>query len=311
MPHQTSEFDARLPLPLLSTVAVVLPLLVAGLLDWFVVIPGDRSARFEIPLVVVTASDADTLESIFSRHDYFWPPEITVPPLLVARIPSDVSRLQAERKKSLFFRIMLPVVLAENERVRRLQQTVRKGFENGAPPPGSEQWQQLTAIAYDYGVNMDVADPLFERRLLKRVDVIPPGLVLAQAANESAWGTSRFAREGNNLFGEWTWNADQGMVPLRRMAGADHYVRVFPDLRSSVRAYLKNLNTASAYRELRGIRAELREAGRPLEPLALAEGLLRYSERGLDYVAEIRAMIDYNRLSDLGRLRLAESPRVD
>ncbi len=306
-----SESGTRLPLPALATAAISLPLLIAGLLLWLIAGRVEESPRVEVPLQLVAARDADSLESVFNRHEYRWPPGETVPPLLVQQIPLDLGHLRVERKKILFFRALLPIVLAENARLRRLRSAVRKGLQGGAPSPDGEKWQWFTALAQEYGVDVTVSDPLFERRLLRRLDEIPPGLALAQAANESAWGTSRFAREGNNLFGEWTWNPDEGMVPLRRVAGAEHFVRMFPDLRSSVRAYLKNLNTGSAYRDLRRLRAEMREAGRPLDPERLAEGLRHYSERGLDYVTEIRAMIRYNALSDLGPLRLAESPRAD
>ena len=310
MSFQNFETNTELPMSMRVT-AAALPLFIAGLLLWLGVGAENRSTRFDVPLEIIWATDADTLESIFSRHDYFWPPGSTVPPLLVRQIPPDISRLSVKRKKSLFFRALLPIVMAENERLRRLQQAVGEEFETGAPSPGSEKGLWLTALAGDYGIKVPVSDPLFERRLSKRLDVVPPGLVLAQAANESAWGTSRFATEGNNLFGEWTWNPDQGMVPLRRTAGANHFVRKFPNLRSSVRAYLKNLNTGSAYRDLRRIRAEMRTAGRPLAPEVLAEGLRLYSERGAEYVAEIRAMIRHNGLSDLGPLQLVGSPRVD
>ena len=160
-------------------------------------------------------------------------------------------------------------------------------------------------LAELYRVNGDLNDPLVRDILLRRVDEVPPALVLAQAANESAWGNSRFAREANNLFGQWTYKQDLGMVPARRDEGARHYVRVFPDLRSSVRAYLRNINIGHAYLDLRRMRARMRAAGQQLDPYRLSDGLLRYSQRGEEYVNEIRTMMSINGLDQLGPLQLA------
>lgn len=132
--------------------------------------------------------------------------------------------------------------------------------------------------------------------LLTRVDQIPPSLVLAQAANESAWGTSRFATQANNYFGQWCFKKGCGLVPLRRNQGSQHEVRKFNSAASSVRAYLLNINTNAAYADLRKIRAKARSMNQPLSALVLAEGLSRYSERGEDYVKEIQSMIKFNRL---------------
>jgi Bax protein len=132
--------------------------------------------------------------------------------------------------------------------------------------------------------------------LLQRVDVVPVSLVLAQAAKESAWGRSRFAREGNNLFGEWCFTAGCGMVPRRRESGKTHEVETFPSVRAAVASYIHNLNSHPSYRMLRSIRASLREAGKPLNGLALARGLEAYSAQGSDYVASVRDIIRKNRL---------------
>jgi Bax protein len=133
--------------------------------------------------------------------------------------------------------------------------------------------------------------------LLHRVDILPPSLVLAQAATESGWGTSRFAREGNNLFGQRTYRPGNGIVPANRPDGETHEVKRFGTLFESVRSYMRNLNTHLAYRELRDLRAQLRRSGRPLSGALLADGLNAYSTRSSDYITDVRAIIRANDLS--------------
>ena len=133
--------------------------------------------------------------------------------------------------------------------------------------------------------------------LLRRVDFIPTSLVLAQAANESAWGTSRFVREGNNLFGQWCFDPGCGIVPQQRRSGASHEVRQFATLRDAVRSYFFNLNTNFSYHPFRELRQEMRAQGRKLDSMVLAFGLNRYSERGRSYVDELQIMIVQNDLA--------------
>lgn len=142
---------------------------------------------------------------------------------------------------------------------------------------------------------------------MQRVDIIPPSLALAQAAKESGWGTSRFARNGNALFGQWTWDEDQGMEPKDRPEGTDHLVREFDTLLDSVEAYMLNLNRHRAYRELRSLRAGMRKRGEPIDGISLAGGLESYSELGMEYVERIRSMIDLNQLLALDNAELASS----
>ncbi|MGO2233273.1 MAG: glucosaminidase domain-containing protein [Marinomonas sp.] len=132
--------------------------------------------------------------------------------------------------------------------------------------------------------------------LLNRLDIIPASLVLAQAANESAWGTSRFATKGNNYFGQWCFRKGCGLVPESRNEDANHEVRKFNDARESVFAYIDNLNTNAAYKKLRASRAQLRQDKEVVTGLALVHGLEHYSERGQAYVEEIEGLINYNKL---------------
>ena len=142
------------------------------------------------------------------------------------------------------------------------------------------------------------------KELIRRVDVIPTSLVLAQAANESAWGTSRFAREGNNIFGQWCFDEGCGLVPNRRGEDASHEVRAFASVEAAVRAYFRNLNTHPSYEDLRTLRASMRMQGLPLNSMVLARGLTRYSERGMDYVLELQDMIRINELRERDRVFL-------
>ncbi len=147
-------------------------------------------------------------------------------------------------------------------------------------------------------------EPKIRRRLLKRVDIIPPGLALAQAASESAYGTSRFSRLANNLFGEWTFAPGTGIVPKDRPEGKTYEIRRFKSIFASVNAYFKNLNTHRAYKNLREKRAFLRSEGLPLKSTTLADGLIHYSIRGEEYVKSIKKIIRQNRLSRLSQVKL-------
>lgn len=131
--------------------------------------------------------------------------------------------------------------------------------------------------------------------LLTRVDILPEAMVLSQSANESGWGTSRFARQGYNFFGQWCFSLGCGMVPLDRNAGAQHEVARFPDLNASVRSYYTNINRNPGYAVLRDIRAGLRRDKQPLQPCQLTTGLGSYSERGQAYIQELNDMIIHNR----------------
>ena len=133
-------------------------------------------------------------------------------------------------------------------------------------------------------------------KLLLRVDVVPASLVIAQAAKESGWGSSRFAREGNNFFGIWCFNRGCGMTPANRDAGRHHEVAMFDTVKEGVRYYIRTINSHNAYSTLRQIRAVARNNNQPFGGEQLATGLLRYSERGVLYVNEIQSMIRYNRL---------------
>jgi len=208
-----------------------------------------------------------------------------------------------------FIESLLPVVVAENERLlatrQRLTDLQRSVARGRAVPDRQTDW--LHRLAADYRVDDELPQAQLLEQLLDRVDVIPAGLAVAQAANESAWGQSRFAREGNNLFGVWTWDEDKGIRPERRAAGRTHLVRVYDSRAESVRDYMLNLNSHPAYRPLRALRAQLRERERPLSALRLAEGLEAYSELGDEYIRRIQSMIRANDLEQVAGLQLADA----
>lgn len=258
------------------------------------------------PLQPVDTETADALERVFSAYGYGWPAD-QVPPVSVQGFPADLGEQPTGAKKSLFFRTLLPLVLAENARIADQRETLMQAIDGRLP--AARRSEVLTALAAEYGVETEPLTDATARTLRARVDTVPPALALAQAAKESGWGTSRFALEGNNLFGEWTWDASQGMTPRNRAADADHFVRRFDNLRASVRSYLNNLNRHAAYDHFRALRGEARRAGRAMTPMEMAGGLDQYSERGWDYVKEVRAMITTNRLAQvMANARLTRLP---
>lgn len=181
-----------------------------------------------------------------------------------------------------------------------------RNIENGDPASAEDDEQQ--ALSEDAERILAAGEVLSQyelaKELVRRVDVIPTSLVLAQAANESAWGTSRFAREGNNIFGQWCFDEGCGLVPNRRGEDASHEVRAFASVEAAVRAYFRNLNTHPSYEDLRTLRASMRMQGLPLNSMVLARGLTRYSERGMDYVEELQDMIRINELRERDRVFL-------
>ncbi|MEE4298001.1 MAG: glucosaminidase domain-containing protein [Pseudomonadales bacterium] len=206
------------------------------------------------------------------------------------------------RRKQAFFDYLLPLVEANNARVRGIRAELlelRGRIEQGAMI-GSADWDRVAELAERYRVAIEDDTPLdvaLIDRLLRRVDVLPASLVLAQAATESAWGTSRFARVANNLFGEWCFTEGCGIVPARRRAGATHEVEEFASIRDSVDSYFRNLNSHPAYRGVRERRLAARRAGEAIRGADLAAGLTRYSERGDAYVEELRAIMRFNDLA--------------
>ena len=274
------------------------------------------SARLLKPIEVFSVASADKLSDIFSRMGYHLEhvrEHGRVPRVFLASIPADLTRIRlAEQRKIMFIQTALPlilhvneVILHDRERIKALRAKTRAGE---TLDDYDREW--LDAKADEYG--LDTVD--FDR-LLRRVDIIPPSLALAQSAEESGWGTSRFAQEGNALFGQRVWKPHRkGMVPEERPEGEQFRVRAFDHLIDGVKSYAQNLNIHRAYDAFRSKRAALRREGAPLDGGALAGTLEAYSERGTDYVQALMAIIRVNgltlfdgaRLGD--RLTLEEAP---
>lgn len=290
---------------ILQFCGLLVPVGLAAWLVWQIQPSGPVGMPGEVAMRTLHPLSAEDLENIFAGHDYGWPPPSAVPPLAVETLPQDFDGLHVNRKKALFLRTLLPIVLAENARLRERREFLQAQFAAGPVDPERAAGRRVVQVAQRYKVRGDINDPAVQATLLRRVDEVPVGLVLAQAANESGWGTSRFAQQANNLFGVWTWNPALGMMPESRPENADHFIRVYPDVRSSVRGYMYNINVGRAYLELRHLRAAMRAAGVPLDAMHLAGGLSGYSARGSAYVKEIRTMIAANDLEKLDNLKLA------
>jgi Bax protein len=249
---------------------------------------------------VVNADSAPELARLFDELGYQWPPRelASVPAVTLKALPHDFDSLPTEERKSLFLRSLLPIVLLENRRLqeRRALASLLLSKEQ-LPAKNSATYIWLNNVAREMRVRGDLTAPETRQRLLRRLDEIPPVLALAQAAIESGWGTSRFAREGNSLFGQWTFQSDNGLEPSQRDDDANHFVQAFPNLQASVRAYMRNLNTSRAYREFRDSRAAMRAAGKDLSAEELASHLRRYSQRGMDYVRELQRIINSRSLA--------------
>lgn len=292
---------------------ILFPLTAASLLAAGGTAHGDLgfSASANPSLRVVTPSSHRELHSLFHSEGYDWKTlHKGVPPLVMSTLPADLARVpRITERKRLFFLSLLPMVLIANEEISRKREELLWLFErfDAGEALDAVEAEFVASIAREYGLKGDpLADFGARDALLKRVDIVPPSLVLAQAANESAYGTSRFALKGNNLFGEWTLIPGNGLVPRQRPAGEIYEVRRFPTLLDSVKAYLKNINTHTAYLPLRDRRAALRAEGLPLQGRDLARGLTKYSVRGEAYVDEIREIIRRNRLSLLSSATLRQ-----
>jgi len=276
--------------------------------------PADPSNDELIKLNTVTMADSTgKLWDLFREIGY----EIDgvrehgrVPRLFLASMPADLRELtRVSKRKITFIKSTLPLILHVNELIlqdRQRLKSIRDGMSDGAAV-SSEDKAWLEDIADLYGA--DRPDP---GTLLKRVDIIPPSLAIAQAAEESGWGTSRFAREGNALFGQRAYKANKkGIVPHERGEGKAFKVRAFDHLIDGVKAYAHNLNSHFAYKDFRAARAGMRAATGEIDGYGLAGALERYSERGGDYISTIRVIMRANTLKVFDGARLGKSVAPD
>ncbi|WP_407333115.1 glucosaminidase domain-containing protein [Enterovibrio sp. 27052020O] len=215
------------------------------------------------------------------------------PPEMVKKPDFDDYKIVEEKKKA-FVEFLKPGVTYINGLIENAR--TRLNHLSNAKDISQEDMAFLTKVGdlFKLPIPDGGPDKAWFNEALKRVDILPPDLVLSQAAKESGWGTSRFAREGNNYFGQWCYTSGCGMVPSARSQGKTHEVAVFKDTFQSVRAYFLNVNRNRAYADLRDIRADLRKNNQPITGVELANGLESYSERGQAYVQEVQGMIRYN-----------------
>jgi Bax protein len=212
-------------------------------------------------------------------------------------VPDFTKYSQVKEKKAAFFNYLKPAITVQNEYITSVRQFVidLQAKQLSGEDFSVDQQTQLTWLIDEYRVgDSQIIEEIFSD-LLRKIDIIPAELVLMQSANESAWGTSRFAKQGYNFFGLWCFKKGCGFVPKRRNKGAAHEVAKFPDLSTAMYAYMRNLNSHPAYKQLRLIRLEQRNEQKPISAYALADGLTKYSERGDEYVKELRDMMRINK----------------
>jgi Bax protein len=214
-------------------------------------------------------------------------------------------------KKQLFFRLLAPLALHSNEFILKDRERLLALQESSVIDGKDAEW--FKALANRYGVIDKSADKLSADtrvELLKRVDIVPVSLAMAQAAEESGWGTSRFADQGNAIFGQWTWG-EHGILPKEQRAGLGNYkIAAFDSPLGSIQSYMHNLNTNQAYKDLREIRSAKREAGEAVSGRDLAEALTSYSERGEEYVKSLHAIMRVNKLAPADTAFLKDGPAV-
>ena len=251
----------------------------------------NHNARYLVTLIVVLA-----IAAIVSRW-YGGSREVAVDFSLYTAGP---------QRKAAFLAYFLPIIQRQNEEI--MQDRERLLVLQARSFSLSDQEKKWVAdIAREFGLDaFDIGDPSSWSVLVDRVDMIPPSLALVQGANESAWGTSRFARDGYNYFGQWCFTTGCGLVPTRRDTGALHEVAVFDSPVKSVERYIHNLNTHRAYRSLRDIRRSLRSESQVLTGEKLADGLGNYSARGTAYIDELKQMMRHNKLEELNPMPVHE-----
>ncbi len=253
----------------------------------------------ELPEDTVRLS-ASTIEQLFKDTNYSLS-EVRrtkkVKPIRLSLLPNEMKSIESSgKRKSLFIKIILPLVLEENNRIiidrKKLFSILNKNKNS------KDEIKWLNQKFKQYGVlNKDLAT------LKIRMDIIPVSLAIAQAAKETGWGTSRFAIEGNALFGQWTWSGE-GIKPAGADTDATYKVMKFNVLKASVRAYQRNLNTHSSYKKFRFVRAQLRDDNKKLDSLKLAEFLDNYAQTGTEYTKVLKQIIQQNQLKDFDEVKL-------
>jgi len=223
-----------------------------------------------------------------------------VKPISLTLLPNEIRKIEnTKKRKDLFIQIILPLIIKENNNIKLDRKKLFSILNKSRNTKIEKIW--LNSKFKQYGVlNKDLSS------LKIRMDEVPVSMAIAQAAKETGWGTSRFAQEGNALFGQWTWSGE-GIKPADADTNSTHKVMKFKILQASVRAYQRNLNTHSSYRDFRSARAELRDEGKKLDSMILTEHLDKYAEIGREYVRVLQQIIKQNDLIDFDDAKLLPS----
>ena len=243
---------------------------------------------------------AATIEELFKSTNYNLEDvrkNKLVKPISLTLLPKEIKKIEnSKKRKDLFIQIILPLVIKENNNIKLDRKKLFSVLNKSKNTKKEKTW--LNSKFKQYGVkSKDLST------LKIRMDEVPVSMAIAQAAKETGWGTSRFAQEGNALFGQWTWSGE-GIKPSKADDNSTHRVMKFKVLQASVRAYQRNLNTHSSYKNFRGARAELRDKGKKLDSIILSEYLDKYAETGKEYVRVLQQIIKQNNLTDFDDSKL-------
>lgn len=250
---------------------------------------------------------------------HWWPSQIPTPvekaePVEAPKpAPPKAPPVDIAKMKQAFYQKLLPAIRKENQRIAKQRARLAQLQQTLAQPNTQLDPQQqglLHTLALQYRVPVAMTNGAALQELLVRVDEVPASMALAQAAMESAWGRSRFAKEANNYFGQWCFSKGCGVVPKHRAEGASHEVASFASIDEAVAAYMRNLNSHPAYAEVRQQRLLSRQEGRPIDSLTMILGLENYSARGEAYIEELHSMIEFNRLKQFDHAAVSESRQV-
>ncbi len=244
--------------------------------------------------------EASTLNQMFEDEEYklsIVRKNHIVKPFEVGMLPGEIKSIESSKKrKDLFIKIVLPLILSENNRIRIDRGMLFKVLNKNSNTKAERDW--LNKKFKQYGVvNKDLST------LKIRMDEIPVSLAIAQAAKETGWGTSRFAIEGNALFGQWTYSG-QGIKPAAASKEEKHKVATFSVLKASVRAYQRNLNTHASYKDFRKARAIQRDNDETLDSYELSNYLTDYAQNGDEYIKTLKKIIDQNKLKDFDKAKI-------
>ena len=246
---------------------------------------------------------ASTIEELFRSTNYNLDDvrkTKLVKPVSLKLLPEEIKKIEnSNKRKDLFIQIILPLIIKENNYIRSDRVKLFNILNKSKNSKIEKKWLELKFKQYGV-LNKDVST------LKVRLDEVPVSMAIAQAAKETGWGTSRFAQGGNALFGQWTWSGD-GIKPSGADTDTTHKVMKFKILQASVKAYQRNLNTHSSYRNFRSVRAELRDKKKKLDSMILTEYLDKYAETGIEYVKVLQQIIKQNNLTDFDDAKLLPS----